>query len=231
MAAASAVGADEVQVVAADLDPLGVGGEAEPDHRPLDVGELEDVLVGHDLRQRPVGRLLPRHRAGADEIETPVDAHGAGGSTDGDQLVETRQQLFVGQLFVRQPLVDSRFEAGHNRERRPLLRRDSADPAVDVGAEELAVDRDHLAVEVVQRPQAEVAVLGQLGKAEVALEGAVEQRSDRRGLEEHVWLVLGVEVGAAHRLHVQRPDPALVQHRRSLPGRPAGDVTAQKVRS
>ena len=89
--------------------------------------------------------------------------------------------------------------------------------AVDVGAEELAVEGDHLAVEPVQRAQPEVAVLGQLGEAEVAVEGAVEQRPDRRGLEEDVGIALGVQVGPPHRLHVQRFDPALVEHAASLP--------------
>ena len=44
-----AVLVDEVEVVAADLDPLGVVGEAEAEHRPGDVGQLEDVL----LERRP----------------------------------------------------------------------------------------------------------------------------------------------------------------------------------
>ncbi|MDQ2631511.1 MAG: hypothetical protein M3Y75_11170 [Actinomycetota bacterium] len=67
---------------------------------------------------------------------------------------------------------------------------------------------------MVERAEPEVAVRGQLGKAEIAVEGAVEQGADRRGLEEDVGLALAVQVGAAHRLHVQRPDPALVKHRR-----------------
>ena len=220
VAAAAAVGADEVQVVAADLDPLGVAGKAEAEHRPLDVGQLEDVLVGDHLGQRPVGRALARHRAGADEREAAVEAQGAGGGPGGDQLVEAGQQLVVRALGRRQPLVDRRLEAGDDRERRPLPRADPVDPPVDVGAEELAVERDHLAVEVVQRAEAEVAVLGQLGEAEVAVVGALEQGADRRGLEEDVRLALAVQVGAAHRLDVQRADPVLVQHRRQSARRP-----------
>ena len=61
-------------------------------------------------------------------------------------------------------------------------------------------------------------MLGQLGEAEVAVVGAVEQRADRRGLEEDVRLALGVQFLLAQRLHVQRPDPALVEHRRKLAG-------------
>ena len=69
----------------------------------------------------------------------------------------------------------------------------SVDRAVDVGPVEAAVEGDHLAVEAVQRPEPEVAVLGQLGEGEVAVVGAVEQGADRRGLEEDVGLALGVQ--------------------------------------
>ena len=202
MAATAAVGADEVQVVAGDLDPLDPGREAEAEHRPLDVGQLEDVLFGDNLGQRPVGRALDRHRAGADQLEAAVEAERAGAGARRGQLVDPRQQLLV----LERPLeadVDLGLEAGDDGERRPLGRRHRVDAPLDVGAEELAVEGDHLAVEAVDRPQAEVAVLGQLGEAEVALVGALQQRPDRRGLEQHVVLVLGVEVGAAHRLHVQ----------------------------
>jgi hypothetical protein len=216
---AAAVGAGEVQVVAGDLDPLDVGGEAKAEHRPLDLGQIEDVLVGDDLGQRAVRRVLPGDRAGANAGEAAVEANRAGGGASGDKGIEARQQLFVAELVVRQALLHRRLEAGDHRKRRPLLRRNPVEPAVDVGAEELAVDRDHLAVELVEGPQPEVAVLRQLSKAEIALEGAVEQRPDRRGLEENVRLTLTVQVGAAHRLHVQRPDPALVQHRRQSANR------------
>src|SRR4051794_20171695 len=64
VAAAATGGVDEVQVVAGDLDALDVGGEAEADHRALDVVELEDVLVGDDLSERAVRRLLGGGRAG-----------------------------------------------------------------------------------------------------------------------------------------------------------------------
>jgi hypothetical protein len=94
------------------------------------------------------------------------------------------------------------------------------DRSLDVGAPEAAVEGDHLAVEGVQRPEAEVAVLGQLGEADVALIGAVQQSPDRRGLKEDVGLVLGVELAAPQLLHVQRPDQPLVEHRRSLSGSP-----------
>ena len=178
------------------------------------------MLVGDDLGQRPVGRALARHRAGADQLEAAVEADRAGGGAGRDQLVEPRQQLARGRAApsIRASTVGSNRVTTANGVR--ASGGDRVDRAVDVGAEELAVEGDHLAVEPVQRPQPEVAVLGQLGEAEVAVEGAVEQGADRRGLEEDVRLALGVQVRPPHRLHVQRPDPALVQHRRQSSSRP-----------
>jgi len=145
-----------------------------------------------------------------------VEPDRAGRGVVGDQRVEPGQQLRVGEGLL-DPHVGLRFEPRHDRERRLLLAPDGAHGTVGVGPEELAVERDHLPVEPVQRPQPEVAVLGQLGEAEVAVEGAVEQGADRRGLEEHMRLPFGVQIRPAHRLDVQRSDPAFVQHRRSLP--------------
>ena len=217
VAAAAAVVGDEVEVVAADLDPLDVGGKAEAEHRPVHVRQLEDVLVGDDLGQRPVGRALGRHRAGADQVEVAVEADRAGGGAAAGVSSSSRasssrvsQRPSIRASTVGSNLVTTAngvFASGGDRVDRP----------VDVGAEELAVEGDHLAVEPVQRPQPEVAVLGQLGEAEVAVEGAVEQGADRRGLEEDVRLALGVQIGTPHRLHMQRSDPALVEHGGSLP--------------
>ena len=55
-------------------------------------------------------------------------------------------------------------------------------------------------------------MLGQLGEADVAVVGAVEQRTDRRSLEEDGGIVLGMQRSAAQRLHVQGPGESLVEH-------------------
>jgi hypothetical protein len=220
-----------VEVVAGHLNALDVGGKAEAEHRPLDVAELEHALVGDDLGQRPVRRLLPRHRSRSHQRKAAVEAERAGGGALGDHRVHRPQQLLVRALRRRQPLVPGGLEAGDDGERRALARVDPVDSPVDVGAEELAVERDHLAVEVVERAETEVAVLAQLGEGEVAVEGAVEQGPDRRRLEEDVRLALAVQVAPAHRLHVQGPDPALVEHRRSLPSRRRRTSQIPKVRS
>ena len=65
--------------------------------------------------------------------------------------------------------LDRRVELDDDRERRPLVRTDRVDRPVDAGAVEAAVEGDHLAVEPVQRAEAQVAVLGQLGEAKVAV--------------------------------------------------------------
>jgi hypothetical protein len=98
----------------------------------------------------------------------------------------------VGALCHGQALIDRRLETGDDGERGALLRVDPLDPPIDVGAEELAVERDHLAVEVVESAEAEIAVLGQFGEAEIPLEGPLEQGADRRSLEEDVWLTLAM---------------------------------------
>src|SRR3954447_5210691 len=78
---------DEVEVPAGDLDPLGVLGEAEAEHRPVRAIQLEDVLLRDDLGKRPVGRLLARYRSRPDRLETPVDPDGTGGRVRGDPAI------------------------------------------------------------------------------------------------------------------------------------------------
>ncbi len=135
----------------------------------------------------------------------------------GDQPVELGEQLIVLQRPVDLSIERGR-KAGHHRERCLRLGSHFGDVPVDIRAVEATVEGDHLAVQPVKRPQSQVTVLGQLGEGEIAVVGAVEQGRDRRGLEEHVRFPPRVQFGLAQRLHVQRSDPALVQHAASLPG-------------
>src|SRR3954469_11902053 len=198
--AATPLGVDEVEVVARHLEAARVVWEAEADHRPAHVLELEHVLLVSDLAQGAVGWALAGHRAGAHELELPVDAHGA------TRRVATKPRK--ESVMVEGPLDPerlSRLEERDHREGRASLRRNVADHAVGVGAHEAAVHGDHLAVEGVQGSDPEVAVTGQLGEGQVALEPAGEERVERGGLEEGVGLVL--RVGACPRagLDVQQP--------------------------
>ena len=223
MAAAAAVVVDEVEVVAGDLDPLDVGGEAEAEHRPRDLAQLEDVLVGDDLGQA-AGRAAtgagterartsskrPSRRIAQEEAPAGASASSAG------------QQLLVGE----RPLDLDSSRLGSNLVTTANGVRSCAAIGCTTPSTSARKNSPSSAIispsSRVQRAQAEVAVLGQLGEAEVAVVGAVEQRADRRGLEEDVRVALGVQVGPPHRLDVQRPDPALVQHRASLPSAEVG---------
>ena len=114
--------------------------------------------------------------------------------------------------------VHVRPEPDHHREGSSRRAVDRVDAAVEVGAVEAAVHRDHLSVEAVERAQSEVAVARELGEGQIALVGAVEQRGDRRCLEEHVRGTVGVGLAPAQGLHVQGRDQPLVEHRPSLAG-------------
>src|SRR6188474_2949507 len=156
MAAAAALLVDEVEMKAADLDPLDVFGKAEAEHRPGQIEQLEDMLLGDDLGQRPVGRGLAGNRAGADELEASIKSDRTGGSPGGYQLVESRQQLFVAERSV-EALIDLGLEVGDHCERRSRRRLHLAHRPIDVGAIEAPVEGNHLPVQSVQRAEAQIA--------------------------------------------------------------------------
>jgi len=125
-----------------------------------------------------------------DQLEGPVDPHRAHGRARGRVAVELVDELVV----VRRPVdreVHDRIEERHDRERRARRGRNLADVPVHVGPQEAAVERDHLPVQAVQRPETEVAVLGQFGERDIAVEVPVEQRVERRRLEDQMRFVLG----------------------------------------
>ena len=101
-----AVGRDEVQVIAADLDPLCVVGEPEADQRPLELAQLEHVLVADDLGERPVRRQLARDRARADDLELPVDADRAAG------VGVRRDRVELGWNFLEYALAEEDIVLG-----------------------------------------------------------------------------------------------------------------------
>ncbi len=145
------------------------------------VRQLEDLLVRDDLGERPVRRLLARHRSGPDSSKRPSIL----------TAQEARRPESAGRP---RPAARHGRSSPRGRSRPPgrterPRRRGSArwrapgDVPVDVGPVEAAVDGDHLAVEMVERAEPEVAMLGKLGKADVTLEGALEQRPDRGSLK------------------------------------------------
>src|SRR5262245_13725147 len=169
-----------MEVVAGDVEPAGEVREPEPDHRPL-AGELEHVLVGDDLGQRAVGLRLARDRSSVDAAEAAGDPDRVRGIRQAELLVDRGEEgVSVHRAVELEAAV--RLEEGEDRERRSLLGVDRVERAVDVRAQELAVEGDHLAVDGIEGPEPEIAVSGELGEADVAVVGAVEERLDRRGL-------------------------------------------------
>jgi hypothetical protein len=95
-----------------------------------------------------------------------------------DLAVDRGEQLVV---VERRPELEAmcRAEERQDRERGPALALDRVQRPIDVRAQKLAVDADHLPVECVEGAETEVAVAGELGEADVTLVGTVEERCDR----------------------------------------------------
>ncbi len=145
----------------------------------------------------------------------------------GIRAVDLPQQPVV----VERPLqieLEERAERDYDGERRALRAREVVDPAIDLGAVEEPVEGDHLAVEVVDRSQAEIPVLGELAEADVSLVGPLEESADRRGLEEHVRLPAAMQAGVPHGLDVERPDPALVEAHSAASARAVSDFATSR---
>ena len=146
--------------------------------------------------------MLAGHRTHLHAIEAAVHADGVAGAAGRQARVQQAEQLVVVER-ARHREPDIGIEEDHQREGRPLLVRHPADGPVHRGLEELAVEGHHLAVARVQRAETEVAVPVKLAEADVAVVGAVEERVDGRGLEDHMGLVLVVDRVPAQRLDVQ----------------------------
>jgi hypothetical protein len=84
------------------------------------------------------------------------------------------------------------------------------DGAVRVGAQELAVEDDQLAVAGIERAEAEIAAAAQLGEADVAVVSSVQERGEGGGLKQLVIARFGPAVFVAERLDVERSDQPLV---------------------
>ena len=65
--------AEEVEVIAGDVDPLDVGRAAEADEGTGDVGVFEDGLALRHFGERPVGRMLARDTPQLHDRKRPVN--------------------------------------------------------------------------------------------------------------------------------------------------------------
>src|SRR5215218_1071210 len=93
VAAGAPVRGYEVEVVAGDVQALGVAGEAEADEAARDVVELEGGLMFDDLREGRVGPALAGYAARLDVVEVPLDPDSVARSLAADEPVQARTEL------------------------------------------------------------------------------------------------------------------------------------------
>ena len=129
--------------------------------------------------------------------------------------VELRaQRSKVERSLQLQPPVGG--EGHHHRERRERVRGHLGQRSVDPRLPRAAVDHHQLAVAAVEGPEAQAAPLQQLADGHVPVEVAVEQRLDRRRLEQRVLAPLGPQLAVPEQLDPQRIEEGLFAHARSL---------------
>lgn len=186
---------DEVEMPSRRIHAPQIVRHAEADHAALHVAQVDHVLAGDHLAQRPVRRTLALDAAYPHVRETPVD---------------TRQVEQVGRDDPHVERPRQRPEILHRRQLEPLVRpqpldhgergrrggRQRAHATMCIGMVGHPVEDDHLALQRTDRAQAGVAVAQQLRIGDAAfVQPSLAQRGGRRELVDHVGL--GVGIGAS----------------------------------
>lgn len=149
--------AQEVPMVAGDVDRAHPRGTAEADEGSLLVLMLPSGLLFHNLDERPVGGRL-----GGDAAERQRGERA--GDPNGVRRVATRQlgiELFVEIVERRSvELVDVAVfvEKRYGGERSGAVEVGGTDGSVGESLVDLAVEDDHFAIEMVERADAEIAI-------------------------------------------------------------------------
>ena len=183
------VGSDEVEVVTGDVQTLRVIGKPEADETTRDIVKLEGGLVFDDLYEGWVGLALAGHAARLDVLEARIHpncgAHGSPTDNPVQMVTKSPEVHRRGKCLGR-----IRLEVGNHGERGPGPPFDSVGSSVGLYLVEVAVQADHLAVEGVERAQAEISTILEFGEADVALVFSLQQGIDGRSLEQGVVEVL-----------------------------------------
>ena len=191
MAARLVVVAEEVQVVAGDGDALRVVRRMKADDRAGSVGERDDLLRGGGVDEARIRLRLLRHRPCEERTEVSVDAQCVeqvvARSEPADDVLAllARQRSLLG-------LIDVRPKIRHRGKRRELVARHTSHAPVVAKAEVLAVDRDHFAVEGVERAHTEIAMPHHVPVRDVAVIEPLDQRHHGRRLVHLVGLMPAV---------------------------------------
>ena len=178
--------AEEVQVVARDLDPGRIRRRPEPDHRAAHRAQLELRLrLGRDRERH--ARSGSTRRTHVHRVEPAVDSHREKQVRRLAQAVEHAGQR--GEAVDVHDVHRWRIaEPGDHRERRPQVVVDFTDLAIGTDPEHVTFEHDHLAVEILERAQSEVAVLADDADRHRPLVHTFHQRTRSRHLVERVVL-------------------------------------------
>src|SRR3954453_8689226 len=172
-----------MEVVTGDVQALGVVGEPETHEATPEVAQFEDGLVLHALQERGVRFVLAGHAPGFDVLEAPVRPDGAADARVEESVYAGTE---AGEIRSVERSGQVRLEKGHDGERWLRAPIDRLHRSVGSYLVEAAVEGDHLPIQCLERPEAEVAALPQLREADVTVVVAVEQGVDGRGLEQGV---------------------------------------------
>ena len=146
-----------MEVVARHVQAFDIWRQAEADHRAGDVLQMEFRLGPGYFRQRPVGFVLGRNRAGVHGGEIAGDQHCGKDVLVGDGLVNQPADVGIG-VRAGQGDVPFRLEAGDGRERRGQLVWRCDGPAIGADLVDDALVEYHFAVQAIERADAEIAV-------------------------------------------------------------------------
>ena len=156
MAADFVVIAQEVPVVARDVERTHPGGAAQADERAAEVAMLPSDLVFDDFDERLKGRRLRGHAAKRQLREFAGNANRVGRIAAWQFAVELLVEIVErggGEVFDAAVLV----EESYGGEWRCAVEVGHADGAIGECLVDLAVEHDHFAVKAVEGADAEVA--------------------------------------------------------------------------
>jgi hypothetical protein len=138
-----------------------------------------------DLGEGRVRLALAGDAARLDVLEAAVEADGAARGLVADEPVEEGAEAVEVRRRGERP-GDGRLEEGDDGERRARPGLDLVGPPVRLHLVEAAVEGDHLPVERLERPEAEIPAASELLEVDVPVVLPMKQGVDGRGLEEGV---------------------------------------------
>ena len=127
-----------------------------PGQRALDLFKLESGLLGGHFHQRPVA-FLSRHGTRLDIGKSAVDAQRVEQVRRGQQALQPAKEVIIVTVALQNSMFLRREEANAGKRRQGIFI-DLQHTAVGADLPYLAIEHDHLAIQMVKRPQAKIAM-------------------------------------------------------------------------